>query len=172
MLGASRVAAQVPGVPRLSERRILPVVGHRSGGQRPLGLRRLDLDHLAEAMDGFNRVIERDRPLRWNQLGDLQVVAAAFGPDEGRYAKHAAAHRLLMLARQGREIGRFEISFPARGSGRGPRLRLETPVTLWPSNRAPRPAALHAPRAPRGSGSARRSETGAGSDRLSRPRPA
>src|SRR5438067_9971924 len=55
-----------------------------SGGQRPFRLRRLDLDHFAKAMDRFDGVVEGDGPLRGNELGDLEVVAATFRPHQRR----------------------------------------------------------------------------------------
>ena len=63
-------------------------------------------------MDRLDGVVKGHRPLRRNQVGDLHVVTAALGPDQGRHTEHAAAHRLLVLASQRREIGGFEVVRP------------------------------------------------------------
>src|SRR5207237_678462 len=55
--------------------------GWGSGGQRSLGLGGLDFDHLTESVHRLDRVVQRDRAVRRNELRDLQVVAAALGPD-------------------------------------------------------------------------------------------
>src|SRR3979409_2332985 len=86
---------------------------HRSGGERPFGLRGLDLDHFAKPVHGFDGVVERDCPVRRNELGDLEVVAAPFRPHQRRHAKASAAYRLLVLPSQGCEVGGLEVSLPA-----------------------------------------------------------
>ena len=76
-------------------------------------------------MHRLDGVVERNRALRRDEVGDLQVIAAPFGPDQRRHAEHPAAHGLGVLSGQCREIGFLEVLLEAfdiepRSLGRQP----------------------------------------------------
>src|SRR5207244_24798 len=74
-------------------------------GQRALGLGGFHLDYLREPVDALDGVVERDRAVGRDQVVDLEVVAAALGPDKGGHAEDALANRLGVVAGQRREVG-------------------------------------------------------------------
>src|SRR5438132_5507876 len=73
-----------------------PPVGLR--GQRALGLGGFHLDDLREPVDALDGVVERYRAVGRDQVVDLEVVAAALGPEKGGHAEDALANRLGVVA--------------------------------------------------------------------------